>query len=192
MQPPLQILPLLAVPTRQSLVDRRLHCHSRASPADVGPGARLGWRSMLKLSNGVGIALVKQNNPPPNHGTQQPKSGSYSGTSGRQGGGDYSLPRPVSFQCPTSSRPPRVSGPMDPAAAWSGLLCRAPPWSVHRALTLQVRREQPISVVNADLERIPDRAGVRRPRVESKRLITLRQQACGWRLRWLAKVETCA
>jgi hypothetical protein len=55
---------------------------------------------MLKLSNGVGIAPVKQNNPPPNHGTQQPKSGFYSGTSGRQGGDDYSLPRPVSFQCP--------------------------------------------------------------------------------------------
>jgi hypothetical protein len=101
-QPPLQILGLLAVPTSQSLIDRRFRRHSRFSSVGVRPGARLGWRSILKLFNGVGIALVKQNNSPPNNGTLQLKSGFYSGTSGRQGGDDYSLPRPVSFQCPTT------------------------------------------------------------------------------------------
>jgi hypothetical protein len=81
-QPPLQILPLLAVPTSQSLIARCSRRHARFSSVGVGPGARLGRRSILKLSNGVGIALVNQNNSPPNNGTLQPKSGFYSGTSG--------------------------------------------------------------------------------------------------------------
>ena len=37
---------------------------------------------MLKLSNGVGLALRKQNNSPPNHGTLEPKSGFHTGTYG--------------------------------------------------------------------------------------------------------------
>jgi len=61
---------------RQSLIDGHFLRHSRFSSVGVGPGRPLGWRSMLKLSNGVEPALVIQNNSPPNNGTLQPKSAS--------------------------------------------------------------------------------------------------------------------
>jgi hypothetical protein len=67
----------------------------------MGPDARLGWRSIHKLSNGVRLVLM--NYPPPKNGTLQPKSGFYSGTIGHQGGDDYSLPRPASFKVSTAN-----------------------------------------------------------------------------------------
>jgi len=123
----LQILALLAVPTRQSLIDGHFLRHSRFSSVGVGPGARLGWRSILKLSNGVEPALVIQNNSPQTMERCNRSQASISGTSGRQSGDDYSLPRPVPFQCFPPRHAPQFSGTMDPAAAWSGLLCRATP-----------------------------------------------------------------
>src|SRR5450759_872606 len=81
-QPPLQILPELSVSRRQSFVNGCCLRHFLSPYPGLGPGARLGWRSNSQTLQRGRIRPCNRGNPPPNNETQQPKSGSLSGTNG--------------------------------------------------------------------------------------------------------------
>src|ERR1019366_5070281 len=54
---------------------------------------------------------MQRDNPPPNNGTLQPRSGSCAGTTGPQSEDDHSLPRPVPSSVPHRATPPQFLAP---------------------------------------------------------------------------------